>query len=54
MNRLSSKYRAFFAWSGGQPIANDDSVALRARALTQQMRGIARQAALDPDDGLGL
>jgi type IV secretion system protein VirD4 len=32
----------------------DDSVALQARALSQQMRGIARQAALDPGDGLGL
>jgi type IV secretion system protein VirD4 len=32
----------------------DDNVALQARALSQQMRGIARQAALDPDDGLGL
>jgi type IV secretion system protein VirD4 len=32
----------------------DDSTALQARALSQQMRGLARQAALDPDDGLGL
>jgi type IV secretion system protein VirD4 len=32
----------------------DDNVALQARALSQQMRGVARQAALDPDDGLGL
>jgi type IV secretion system protein VirD4 len=32
----------------------DDSAALQARTLSQQMRGIARQAALDPDDGLGL
>jgi type IV secretion system protein VirD4 len=32
----------------------DDSVGLQARRLSQQMRGIARQAALDPDDGLGL
>ena len=32
----------------------DDSVALQARALSQRMRGIARQAALDPGDGLGL
>jgi len=32
----------------------DDSVALRARTLSRQMRGIARQAALDPADGLGL
>jgi type IV secretion system protein VirD4 len=31
----------------------DDSV-LQARVLSQQMRGVARQAALDPDDGLGL
>ena len=31
----------------------DDSV-LRARVLSQQMRGLARQAALDPGDGLGL
>jgi type IV secretion system protein VirD4 len=32
----------------------DDSVALQARTLSKQMRGIARQAALDPGDGLGL
>ena len=32
----------------------DDSVALQARTLSKQMRGIARQAALDPADGLGL
>jgi type IV secretion system protein VirD4 len=32
----------------------DDSTALQARALSQQMRSVARQAALDPDDGLGL
>jgi type IV secretion system protein VirD4 len=32
----------------------DDSVALQARTLAKQMRGIARQAALDPADGLGL
>jgi type IV secretion system protein VirD4 len=32
----------------------DDSVALQARALSRQMRGIARQAAQDPDDGLGM
>jgi type IV secretion system protein VirD4 len=32
----------------------DDSIALQARALSQRMRSIARQAALDPDDGLGL
>jgi type IV secretion system protein VirD4 len=32
----------------------DDSVALQARTLARQMRGVARQAALDPDDGLGL
>src|SRR5262249_19075981 len=32
----------------------DDNTALQARALSQQMRGLARQAALDPDDGLGL
>ena len=31
----------------------DDSV-LQARVLSQQMRGLARQAALDPGDGLGL
>jgi type IV secretion system protein VirD4 len=31
-----------------------DGTALQARALSQQMRGLARQAALDPDDGLGL
>jgi hypothetical protein len=29
------------------------AIALRARALTRQMHGIARQAGLDPDDGLG-
>jgi type IV secretion system protein VirD4 len=32
----------------------DDSIASQARALSRQMRGIARQAALDPGDGLGL
>jgi type IV secretion system protein VirD4 len=32
----------------------DDSVALQARTLAKQMRGVARQAALDPADGLGL
>jgi type IV secretion system protein VirD4 len=32
----------------------DDSTALQARALSQQMRSVARQATLDPDDGLGL
>jgi type IV secretion system protein VirD4 len=32
---------------------SDDS-ALQARVLSQQMRGLARQAALDPADGLGL
>jgi type IV secretion system protein VirD4 len=31
----------------------DDSV-LQARVLSQQMRRVARQAALDPGDGLGL
>jgi type IV secretion system protein VirD4 len=31
----------------------DDS-AVQARVLSQQMRGLARQAALDPGDGLGL
>ena len=32
--------------------ADDD--AIRAKALNQNFRGLARQAALDPDDGLGL
>jgi hypothetical protein len=32
----------------------DDSVALHARALSQQLRGIVRQTPLDPDDGLGM
>jgi type IV secretion system protein VirD4 len=32
----------------------DDSFGLQARALNRQMRGFARQAALDPGDGLGL
>jgi type IV secretion system protein VirD4 len=32
----------------------DDSVALQACALSQQTRAVARQAALDPDDGLGM
>jgi type IV secretion system protein VirD4 len=32
----------------------DDSVALQARTLSKQMRSVARQAALDPADGLGL
>jgi type IV secretion system protein VirD4 len=31
-----------------------DDTALQARVLSQQMRGLARQASLDPDDGLGL
>ena len=31
-----------------------DDAALRARALRRQMRGLARQAALDPDDGIDL
>jgi len=31
-----------------------DDAALRARALRQQVRGLARQAALDPDDGIDL
>jgi hypothetical protein len=31
----------------------DDSVALKGRTLSKQMRGIARQAALDPGDGPG-
>jgi type IV secretion system protein VirD4 len=32
----------------------DDSVALQARALSRQMRGLARQTVLDPGDGLGM
>jgi type IV secretion system protein VirD4 len=32
--------------------ADDD--AARARAMTARMRGVARQAALDPDDGIAL
>ena len=32
----------------------DDSVALPARRLSRQMRGLARQAVLDPGDGLGI
>ena len=31
-----------------------DDDAVRAKALNQNFRGLARQAALDPDDGLGL
>jgi type IV secretion system protein VirD4 len=31
-----------------------DDDPIRARALNQSFRAIARQAALDPDDGLGL
>jgi type IV secretion system protein VirD4 len=31
-----------------------DDAALRARALRQQVRGLARQAAMDPDDGMEL
>ena len=31
-----------------------DDAALRARALRQQARGLARQAAMDPDDGIEL
>ena len=32
----------------------DDSVALQARAVSRQMRGLARQTVLDPGDGLGM
>jgi type IV secretion system protein VirD4 len=32
----------------------DDSVALQARALSQQLRGVVRQTPLDHDDGLGM
>jgi type IV secretion system protein VirD4 len=32
----------------------DDSTACQARPLSQQMRGVVRQTALDPDDGLGM
>jgi type IV secretion system protein VirD4 len=32
--------------------ADDD--AARARAMPARMRGVARQAALDPDDGIAL
>jgi hypothetical protein len=32
----------------------DDSVALQARTLSRQMRGVVRQTPLDPDDGLGM
>ena len=31
-----------------------DDDAVRARALNQNLRGLARQAALDPDDDLGI
>jgi type IV secretion system protein VirD4 len=31
-----------------------DDDAVRARALNQNLRGLARQAALDPDDDLGM
>ena len=31
-----------------------DEEAIRARAMQRQFRGIARQAALDPDDGIPL
>ena len=31
-----------------------DDDAVRAKALNQNLRGLARQAALDPDDELGL
>jgi type IV secretion system protein VirD4 len=31
-----------------------DDEAVRARTMNQGFRGVARQAALDPDDGLGL
>jgi type IV secretion system protein VirD4 len=33
---------------------SDDSVALQARVLSQQLRGVVRQTPLDPDDGLGM
>ena len=31
-----------------------DDEAVRAKIMNQSFRGVARQAALDPDDGLGL
>jgi type IV secretion system protein VirD4 len=36
----------------GEEELNDDAV--RARALRQQVRNLARQGAMDPDDGMGL
>ena len=33
---------------------NSDDEAARASILRRQARGLARQAAMDPDDGLGL
>ena len=33
---------------------DSDDDALRARALRQQVRGLARQAAMDPGDGMEL
>ena len=39
-----------FVFAGEGP----DDDALRARALRQQVRGLARQAAMDPDDGMEL
>ncbi len=33
---------------------SEDSIAIQARALSQQLRGVVRQTPLDPDDGLGM
>jgi type IV secretion system protein VirD4 len=44
------KQRSEFAALEDEP----DNDAIRAKALTQNFRTVARQAALDPDDGLGL
>jgi type IV secretion system protein VirD4 len=44
------KERSEFAALEDEP----DDDAIRAKALTQNFRTVARQAALDPDDGLGL
>jgi type IV secretion system protein VirD4 len=49
--------RAGPAWSREEPLDNDDhddEDAIRARALHSRFRSVARQATMDPDDGIAL
>jgi type IV secretion system protein VirD4 len=48
--REQVKPKPEFAFGEEEP----DDDAIRARALRQQVRNLARQGAMDPDDGMGL